>query len=40
MGFIFLLKGASVFTLSASIGWLIVAGVLVVYEISKKEERT
>lgn len=40
LGLIFLLRGADLVTISSSLGWLIVAIVIIIYYISKKEERT
>ena len=40
LGLIFLIKGAGVFTVGASITWLVLAVVIAIYKIAKKEERT
>jgi CHASE2 domain-containing sensor protein len=38
LGLIFLLRGADLVTVVGSIAWLIVASVILIYFISKKEE--
>jgi hypothetical protein len=40
MGMIFLLKGIGVGTIAGSLGWIIVAGAIIAYKISNKEEKT
>lgn len=40
LGLIFLIRGVDIVTLTGSIGWLVVAVVVIIYTISKKEERT
>ncbi len=40
LGLILLLKGMSIITLAGSLGWLVVAGVIIIYKISQKEEKT
>jgi hypothetical protein len=38
LGLIFLIRGMDVFTLTGSLGWIVVGAVLIIYKISKKEE--
>lgn len=40
LGFIFLLRGVDFVTLAGSIGWIVIAAIIVIYKISQKEERT
>ncbi len=40
MGLIFLIRGTDWITLTGSLGWLVVASIIIIYSISKKEERS
>jgi len=40
LGFIFLIRGVDIVTLTGSIGFLVVAAGLIIYKIAKKEEKT
>jgi hypothetical protein len=40
MGLIFLLRGVDWFTLAGSLGWIVVAAIIIIYRISQKEEKT
>lgn len=40
LGLIFLLRGFDFTTIAGSLGWLIIAAVIIIYSLSKKEEKT
>jgi hypothetical protein len=39
LGFVFLIKGSSLILIASSLGWLIIAIIIVLYKVNQKEEK-